>query len=150
MATFRNSSDWARSQNKKFRKCHDSSFRIAADTAHADQVQRIFEEGKNSGGKKIGEYKSASYKRLRASRGRETAFINLRLTGKLQLDYSNGSKTKEVSVVERVAEVKSGRNAQIIDQQEKRFGKIFNLTKGERALFVETLQKEITLCMNAG
>lgn len=151
MATFKSSSDWARNQKKKFSKCHERSFRIAANTAHADQVKRIFEEGKNSSDKKMGTYKSASYKRLRAKRGRETGFVNLRFTGKLQLDYSNGAtpETKEINEVQRVAGVKSERNAVKIDDNEKRYGKIFDLTKGERAVFVDTLQTELILCMNA-
>jgi len=121
--------------------------RIASNTAHAEQVTRIFEDGKKSNGANIGKYKNDSYKKLRAQKGRETGFINLRLSGALQIDYSNGLKTTKKDSQTQVVLLKSNRNAVIVEAQEKRFGDIFELTKEEVDLFINTTTRELQLLL---
>lgn len=149
MATFNSGKGWNNKQQKILQKLLKDNFinRIAADTAHAEQVTRIFEDGKKSNDAKIGKYKNESYKRLRDERGRETGFINLRLSGALQLDYSNGFKTTKKNSQTQVVLLKSERNAVIVDAQEKRFGSIFELTKKEVDLYIDTSLKELRILL---
>ena len=87
-----------------------------------------------------------SYKAFRASQGRETSFVNLRLFGRLQLDYTNG--LRRVSPLKWVAEVKTDINADKIQGNKERFGLTFSLTEKEREEFfkdqAEILRRELT------
>lgn len=94
-------------------------FKIAALSALSEMTVRIFEEGKNSSGGKIGSYDTSkelwvsneqlpragtnkgkagkatktsyykNYKALREQQGREGGFVNIRLTNELQSDWAN-------------------------------------------------------------
>lgn len=148
MANFKNPRAWGKAQLKKLDELNRGIvLRIAADTAQAFQVTRIFEDGKNSQNSKLGSY-SDSYIKVRKKKGRETSFVNLRFSGNLQLDYSNGDKTTKIGKTQ-VSQVKRNRNVELIPQLEKRYGKIFALTAKEQQKFVETLQDETFLLLNA-
>lgn len=149
MATFNSGKGWNDKQRRILSKLSKDNFinRIASNTAHAEQVTRIFEDGKKSTGGKIGKYKNKSYIKKRAEKGRETAFINLRLSGRLQLDYSNGFKTTKKDSQTQIVLLKDQRNAVIVESQEKRFGKIFELTKDEVDLYINTSIKELQILL---
>ncbi len=117
---------------------------IAANTIQGDLVKRVFEDGLNSAGAKIGNYEPGRYRQLRRAKGREVSFVNLRFTGNLQLDLSNGGKTLSTALFKRISGVKRTRNADIIEGQEKRYGKIFTLTEDERDDYKQIVQLEFT------
>ena len=79
-----------------------------------------------------------SYKAFRASQGRETSFVNLRLFGRLQLDYTNG--LRRISPLKWVAEVKTEESADKIQGNKQRFGLTFALTKEEKIEFRKDLE----------
>lgn len=81
-----------------------------------------------------------SYKAFRQQIGRETAFVNLRLSGQEQLDFSNSLIA--VTPLKWTSGFKSDINADKSTGHERKYGKIFNLTKGEEELFTKTLQFE--------
>ena len=83
-----------------------------------------------------------SYKAFRAKQGRETSFVNLRLFGRLQQDYSAG--LRRVSPLKWVAEVKTNESADKIEGNKKRFGLTFALTKKEKTAFIKD-QEEILI-----
>lgn len=102
----------------------DRILRLAVYTVNQKRQLRIFEQGKNSSGGKIGSYNSTkpiyvspedapravnkrgktgkpiksgyypSYKAFRQAMGRETAFVNLRLNNELQGDLANAQISK--------------------------------------------------------
>lgn len=84
----------------------------------------------------------SSYKAFRASQGRETSFVNLRLTSRLFLDFSNG--LIKISAVKWTSGVKSLSNADKIAENERRFGRIFDLRVKERKEFLKINQIELT------
>ena len=137
---FKSTLEWSLAQQEKLRKTSDV-LRIAANTAHAEQVKRIFEDGKNSTGQSF-KYKSEPYKKLRAKKGRETSKVNWRFTGDLQLDYSNGGQTKEISLDKRASFVKSKRSEDLVDVLDDRYSDIFSLSDSEKSLFKEIFNKE--------
>lgn len=152
MTTFKSGSDYFKRKIKakfeRLRRDPSIVLRPAADSAHADQVARIFEEGQKTDGTKIGDYASQEYVALRRRKGRETSFINLRLSGNLMKDYANGNKTRKKGR-KLVASVKRQRNARLIEKNEDRFGDIFSLTTGERATFLRIARQETIRYLNA-
>jgi hypothetical protein len=81
-----------------------------------------------------------NYKQLREQQGRESGFVNLRLTGRLQSEVINKPLSETVTEPgepDKVGELEfvvsvSTQAKKKIDGNEKRFGKkIFNLTKDE-------------------
>lgn len=150
----------------------------AVATTHADQMQRIFTEGKDSTGAKIGQYNStdplyvdpktsprrfptkgktgetrfkngkahktgffSSYKAFRASQGRQTSYVDLKLHGQLQSDMSN-SLTR-LSPAVWVTGTKNRKNSKKAEGAEKKYGNIFNLTKDEKEDLKEVLRDEL-------
>lgn len=79
-----------------------------------------------------------SYKAFRSGQGRESNFVNLRLFGRLQLDYTNG--LRRISPLKWVAEVKTEESADKIEGNKDRFGLTFSLTKKEKADFFKDLE----------
>lgn len=106
----------------------DRVLRLAALTVSQERIKRIFEDGENSAGSKIGTYNSttpiyvsleqaprsvnkkgktgkpiksgyyASYKAFRSAMGRESNFVNLRLVGELQNDLANAKVDKSITI----------------------------------------------------
>ena len=93
----------------------------------------VFKSGKSH---KTGFF--TSYKAFRSNQGRETNFVNLRLFGRLQLDYTNG--LRRVSPLKWVAEVKTEESADKIEGNKQRFGLTFALTKEEKIEFRKDLE----------
>jgi hypothetical protein len=155
----------------------------AVASAHADQMVRIFEDGKDSSDGKIGEYDSStpiyvdpktsprsfqakgktgesqfkngkshktgyfsSYKAYRAGQGRQTSFVDLKLFGQLQRDMSNSLTRINPNIW--VTGTKNKTNSKKAEGAEKKYGKIFNLTKKEKEVFKETLRDELLISLS--
>lgn len=97
-----------------------------------------------------------SYQDLRAKQGRESSFVNLRLTNDLQSDMANSGVSKSsdkiaspnpimISPNEYQLRLRRKENVQKRIGLEKRYGTIFDLTKDEQKLFLNTVQKELLL-----
>lgn len=107
--------------------------------------------GKNGSKKKNGSaYKTRyfkSYSAYRAAIGRQNAKVDLNLSGQLQSDFVAGIRrngNSEVLVV-----LKNPVNQKKRRGNEKKFGKIFSLTKAERMLFIEENNKGLKKLINA-
>ena len=101
-----------------------------------------------------------SYKDFRSKQKRESGFVNLRLTNELQSDFSNvkistsstsvpAARPIKVNAHHYKLEVKDN-NVKKVIRLEKKYGKIFNLTKKERAKFIQILQSELAQAMRGG
>lgn len=166
---------------------------IAASTAHADMVERIFTDGIASNGSKIGSYDTRneqyvnpenspkkfqpkgkgekkskttqvfdistqksrrvaikkdfserktryfeSYKAFRAMIGRETAYVNLDLFGRLKQEFENS--LRRVSNEDFEARLRTEESIEKATGNQRRFGKaIFSATESERETFLKTL-----------
>jgi hypothetical protein len=166
-----------------------SALGSAVRSIMAEMVVRIFEEGKNSSGGKIGTYNSTdelyvnpdtlprrvsprgkpgkerkvanrqttyfeSYKSLRREVGRESGFVNLRLTNDLQSDWANSEVTDGIAVNPKPVEVNQLRydirlkreiNREKREGLEKKYGPIFKLTEQEKQRYFEILAKKLAL-----
>src|SRR5690606_30041480 len=71
-----------------------------------------------------------SYKQYRSTIGRPVDKVNLTLTGSLRNDF--GKAVTKISNIKYTATARD-ENEKIMEGQEDRFGKIFDLTKKERA-----------------
>jgi hypothetical protein len=153
------------------------------------RMQRIFVDGINSNGGKIGSYNNTkpvyidpdkapkkvnqkgkngkpiatgyykSYKAFRQAMGRESGFVNVRLTNELQNDLANGSlgkssdkvnlKVNPIKVSKGIYKVtiKKKENIEKVESLESRFGKFIEHTKEEKALFTTLMDKEIELLL---
>ena len=162
---------------------------IAVRSVMADMAVRIFEDGLDSSGSKIGTYNSKdelyvkpsvlprnvaprgkpgkernvqsrkttyfkSYKDLRSEVGRESGFINLRLTNDLQSDWANARVRDGVAKTPNPTRVSNHEYRITLKRQvnidkkrglEKRFGPIFKLTKQEEQNYARYLRKELIL-----
>ena len=81
-----------------------------------------------------------SYKAFRASQGREAAFINLNLHGRLETNHANGLKQKGKHVW--ITQVRPN-NSKKMRGNERKFGKIANLTPLERKRFFVIIRQEL-------
>lgn len=99
-----------------------------------------------------------SYKEFRAKQKRESGFVNLRLTNELQSDFSNAKISKtSTKVIQgqpiRVnanyykTELKKDINQKKREGLEDKYGKIFSLTKEEKAKYFAILQKELKIAL---
>lgn len=158
---------------------------VAASTAHADQVERIFTHGGATDGGKIGNYNTSepvyinslnsprnvspkgktgqktfnngkahktayfdSYKAFRQAVGRETAFVNLDLFGRLKSEYENSLTRIDNTSFEATLRTEESTGKAIGNQ--RRFAKaIFGASQNERDTFRETLRFEINRILNA-
>lgn len=161
----------------------------AVRSVMAEAVVRIFEEGKNSSGGKIGSYNATkelyvnpntlprnvaprgkpgkeknvqsrktvyfkSYKDLRSEVGRESGFVNIRLTNDLQSDYANAQvsgstiatpEPLKISNTEYRITLKRTINQKKRAGLEAKYGNIFFLTQGEKERYFDVLRKEVAL-----
>lgn len=147
------------------------SIRKAMETAARDilpvAAKRIFEEGLDSSGQKIGEYDTkkiyisrknspvqnagipkqktllfpGGYREFKSEIGRGTV-VNLKVFGRLQSDYLTPKKVDKATGVAYL--LKEEKNAQKKDGNEQRFRKdIFSLTAQEKKTVVDTVEFEI-------
>lgn len=121
--------------------------------------RNVSPRGKPGNTRKVkGQRKTAyftSYQALRQEVGRESGFINLRLTNDLQSDFANAQisgdgvisnpEPKKISTLEYHVTLKRDVNIKKRRGLEKRFGPIFNLTSGEKRFYLDVLRKEILL-----
>ncbi len=159
-------------------KQNNKPLAIAVASVHADQMERIFVDGKGSDNGRIGSYNTTkplyvspeispktfpkkgktgetkfkngrdhktgffnSYKEYRQKQGRQTSFVDLKLSGQLQKDISN-SLTK-VTPNKWVTGTKNSKNSDKLNGAEDKYGKIFSLSKPEKNDFKKVLQFEV-------
>lgn len=154
------------------------SMRLAVQDTLAAMSTRIFIDGKNSDegkignydtkpfyanpktspvatnktgktGKKIqGGYYAGGYKEYRGQQGRESGFINQRLSGDLQSDFNNGSSGFNLNQTGELCfsiSIDKPENVAKVKGQEARFGPIFTeLSKSEESLLLNRLEQNIT------
>lgn len=111
---------------------------VANEDALGAISQRIFVDGKNSSGNDIGKYAGSEskskgrYKAKRNAAGRRIDKVDLQFTGdlfnSLQLGTLNGKPA--VGII-------SQKQADVADNNEKRFGPVFQATDGERSNAIE-------------
>lgn len=89
-----------------------------------------------------------SYQDFRAAIGRETAHVNLDLSGMLRSDFIAGLRKKSAN--EWIVSLKRKNNSNKAAGAETHFGKrIFALTKSERENFVEVMKEYTQQVLNA-
>lgn len=87
-----------------------------------------------------------SYKSFRASQGRQTSFVDLKLSGQLQRDMSNSLTRLNPSVW--VTGTKNKANSKKAEGAEAKYGNIFNLSKTEKEDFKEVLRDELLIALS--
>lgn len=135
-----NMSDWIRKLEgdaAQLDAINDKAVRIAALDTNAKVVKRVFNDG-NIPSKR--QYKSESYKKKRAKRGFQTAYVNLTFEGTLVKDFAN-SITK-VGPAKYVSGVKNRANVGKVDGANDRYNNPFNLTDAEKQNFTDIHKKE--------
>ena len=103
-----------------------------ANRSFQSSFGRIFTDGKDSKGGRIGRYAKSTVKHKRAT-GRQTSVVNLRQTDTLAGSYTNERRNnKEYALGFLNINRKGATNAEIAEFNEKHFNKdIFDLTKQE-------------------
>ena len=167
----------------------DKATKTAVLAVNALRMQRIFADGLDSSGSKIGSYNSTkpvyidvdkapkqgnhigrlgkpikslyydSYKDFRKAMGRESEFVNIRLTNELQNDLANGSISKSINKVSAFNPTKIGKsnykvslkkqvNIDKIEGLEKKYGQILNHTKKEMEIYQDVFNKELQIALS--
>lgn len=98
--------------------------------------QSVFQSGKKH---KTGFF--TSYSAFRKAIGRQTNFIDLKLTNLLFSDYANS--LRKVNPFRWVSGLKNAANFDKLDGLKKRFGPITDLSKNEKESFFNILEKEL-------
>lgn len=88
-----------------------------------------------------------SYKAFRQSQGRESGFVNLNLFGNEQSDLANSLTQQNPQTW--TSGFKRSENADKKKGQEKKYGKIFALTKKEQESFLKILELETIKILDA-
>lgn len=129
-------------------------FQRAVATVHGEMSQRIFEQGEAADGSQIGQYSTTpgtygmpgkkakfypgGYKQFKQDVGRQSSFVDLKLTRSLQVDFSNG--LRKLTPLKYQVAVNQGKNASKWIELEDKYGKdIFDASKSE----VDRIQKII-------
>ena len=101
---------------------------IALSSGRALMDGRIFVDGLDSNNSKIGTYKTKSYREYKERRGRQSAFVDLRLEG----DLKNSLQVIPISSVETGIGFLNSFEALKANVNEERYGKdIFSFTNQE-------------------
>lgn len=100
---------------------------------------------KGKTGKKIkGGYYPGGYKEFRNQQGRESAFVNYRLSGDLQSDFNNsksGFRLNKLGKLQYGIEIDKVDNIDKVRGLEAKYGTVFtSLSKSEENLFINSLQ----------
>lgn len=135
-----NINDWIRKLEgdaAKLDAINDKAVRMAALDTNAKVVKRVFVDG-NIPTKR--QYKSESYKKKRAQRGFQTAYVNLTFEGSLVKDFSNS--ITRIGQAKYVAGVKNRANVGKVDGANDRYNKPFQLTESEKQNFSDIHKKE--------
>lgn len=145
------------------------ALQIAAQTVHADRVERIFDKGSVTRGystkpiyisakqnrKGVGKYFKGGYKEYKAYAGFDNSKVNFRNTNDLQSDFANsqvdaGTGTPDSGNVIKVSnslfveKLRSSENIDKLNENIKRFGNFVAFTNSEREKFNKILQLELT------
>ena len=114
--------------------------REAVQDTHAEHMKQIFVEGEDSKGKQE-KYKDGSYKKYREKRGRQTAFVDLRLEGELERDLSTSLQKFTGAWI---TGTKRSINSDKVNGMIKLYGEDkFRLKEETKKEFVERLKKKI-------
>lgn len=171
--------EYNKSLDLKLAQIADAKFLLTSVTeVHARQVKRIFEQGVDGNGKKIGEYDNKtpiyvdpdkspkkfqtrgkngetefkngkkhktgyfdSYKAFRGAIGRETSFVNLRLTENLKFDFTN---SLTLSGAFYLTGTKKKENSDKVDGLSKKYGvETFQLTDAEKELYLDSVKRKL-------
>lgn len=90
-------------------------------------------------------YFMKGYKEYRENVGRQTAFIDLSMTGELRMDFGNDktvAQPRKISEVEYQIRLDKGINQEKRGGIEEKYGTIFTLSEKEKELFYETMRFE--------
>jgi hypothetical protein len=88
----------------------------------------------------FGVFFEQGYKGFRKADGRDVSKVNWRMTGMLQLDYSNSQTTRQDQSI--TLGLKNERNIDLRQWLEEKYGQIFTLNEEERELFQKTSKFE--------
>jgi len=131
------------------------AFGIAVATIHTDINERVFEDGLDAHGVKIGEYSEnegryakpgskktkfyeGGYREFKADIGKESSFVNLELSGNLKMDFSNG--LRKVSPLKYQIAVSQKINAVIIESMEEKYSTpIFEASEAEQEKLIRLI-----------
>lgn len=130
---------------------YNRPLQLAAYSCAAATSERVFTDGKNKDGRQF-EYKSESYKKYRAKRGRETSFVNWQLEGDLKSDFENspkgstqGAAPVRINVNEYQSRLVRDINQKKYEGLSARFGPFLEADKQEEQLFYSITEKELAL-----
>lgn len=90
-------------------------------------------------------YFEKGYREYRENVGRQTAFVDLSMTGELRMDFSNDKKAAEpvkINEFEYQIRIDKDINQKKVGGQEERYGDIFTPSAKEKELFFSVIQKE--------
>jgi hypothetical protein len=145
----------------------------AAQSVHADRVERIFDKGSVARGystkpiyisaknnrKGVGKYFKGGYKEYKAYAGFDNSEVNFRNTNDLQIEFANArvdtgtgapdsGEVVKVNDLLYVEELKSQVNIDKLRYNKERFGDFTAFTNAERAKFNEILKFELIATLN--
>lgn len=116
----------------------DKAKRTALTTTLSKHKPRIFEQGQNEDGAKIGTY-SAKYGKYKSSIGRNPGYVNLQLTGQMMADYG-----LIIDGGEYAFGFQNDKNAKKMGWMQDRYDKaIAHLSDSELELFITVLNDEV-------
>lgn len=175
---------WQKNLRKKAKECTAKAYNIGVVDATGQSATRIFERGQGFNGK-IGFYNSTdpvyialkespkrfsvrtgakgrtfkSYKDYRQAIGRETGFVNLRLSNELYNDYSNPKVAAsenatslpqafpiKVSNKEYIIALNKSKNVEKKGKMEAKYGRIFGITRKEQTKMSQVIEFELAKC----
>ena len=102
---------------------------------------RIFNEGKTTGGQSFGRYKTKAWKKKRRNKGRQTVYKDLQMEGDFRKSIKPVTKSDNRVTIEFVGDSVL---TKIADGQEKQIGKgsIFEFSKNEVKEVFKRVEKE--------
>jgi len=110
--------------------------------------EKIFKSGKKKGEPHKTKYLAGGYKELRDKVGRQSAFVDLRFSGEMRMDFANSGSESAPATPRQINELEYQiRLDKQIDQDkrsgmEEKYGTIFTLSEPEKELFYKTIQFE--------
>ena len=144
------------------------ALQMAANTVHADRVERIFDTGAvargystkpmwmsnkdmrggvnkgKSGKAKKTSYFQGGYREYKTVSNFASSNVNFRNTNDLQSDFSNSRVTTKVNNFLFVEEIKRDDNMDKLDGNQKRFGNFLNFTSSDITRFNSILELELS------
>lgn len=101
-------------------------------------------------------YFATGYKGYRENVGRQTGYVDLKMTGELRMDFGNSGSVSTPATPRKISEVEYQiRLDKEIDQNkreglEAKYGDIFTLSETEKKLFYKTIQFEFNNQLSKG